>query len=97
MAQLILTEEEKAAASWLDCSDESVGVATKYMMTCLKNAAGKLQEDQGKIEFASITQILIGLCDSSNAETTTVEVNGYTYKGEERGDWKITVERTRKP
>ena len=97
MAQLILTDEEKATAAWLDCSDESVGVVTKYMMTCLNNAAGRLKEERGKIEFASITQLLIGLCASSNAETTTVAVNGYTYKGEELGDWKITIERTRKP
>lgn len=89
MSQLILTEAEKAAATFLELSDETVGQLTKH--TALKF----LEADQEKehIGIMSACLIITGFLGDANAETTTIELNGTTAHGMPTGDWKITVER----
>lgn len=93
MAQLILTDEEKAAATWLELPDETVGKV-------VKNTALKFLEADKEMErmgCMSACLILTGMMHDANAETTTIELKGTSTSAHPTGDWKITIERTAPP
>jgi len=88
MAELVLTEQEKKDASYLNWSDESLGKLVKMI-------GALINDDYGK-ESAWITMaahLLIDFSKKTNSTDTTVTVNGCTNDGEEIGDWKINIKR----
>lgn len=93
MAQLILTDEEKAAHSWLHLDDESLGRLVKYSALAI---AGHDVTDGGKVRGMTNAIMLATMAHEANAETTTVELKGVTQDGVGIGDWRITIERTAK-
>jgi len=92
MSQLIFTEEEKAAATFLELSDETVGQLVKH--TALKFL--EADKEKERLGIMSACLIITGFVGDANAETTTIDLNGTTAHGRNAGDWKITVERVHK-
>ena len=92
MAELILTEEEKAAPSYLDWSDESLGRAVKQLAT-------KFNDEYGKDDMYGTMAgfVLITVAKKTNATTLTLTLEGLTSHEVPDGDWKITVKQTKPP
>lgn len=89
MAELILTEAEKTAATWFELDDATLGKVVK------RTAAGLLthSEEMGRIWWFAAALLLCGQAKDANAETLTVNVDGFTDAGQELGDWEVTVRR----
>jgi hypothetical protein len=89
MAELILTEEEKASATWLELSDEAVGRLTKKVALDIV----EIGNEQGRVWTMSAALILIGLAADKNATASTTRINGFTHGAEKLGDWEVTIKR----
>lgn len=89
MAELILTEKEKADASYLDWDDDALGKLTRKLSARMHDKYGR----DG--QFAAMAaHLLIDLARRVNATTSTINLKGATVAGEAIGDWKITIKRT---
>lgn len=98
MAKIILTEEEKAAHSWLDLDDASLGRCVKQNMLILCN--GKKDEDNASLDSeegrilastSAVTMLAI-IAHKSNADHAKFTCNGVSYKDESIGNWSVTLE-----
>lgn len=89
MAELILTDEEQAAATWFELDDATVGKIVK------KTALGLLDHsnEQGRVWWFAAALLLCGMADDANADTFSQEVNNFTNGDDDRGNWRVTVER----
>lgn len=89
MAELILTDEEKAAATWMELDDATIGKLVK------KTALGlhSLNAEQAHVWWWSAALLLCGMASDANADKFEQEITGFTESGEDRGNWRITVER----
>ena len=97
MAKLELTEQEKAAISWLDMDDDALGKLVRK--TCLKlpELMAKDETDMGKIWVTSCGMLMCNMAADANSTKTTFEFNGLSLAGKERGDWQITIKRIKAP
>lgn len=89
MAELILTEEERAAALWSDLDDASLGRLLKKHISSFSNAAEQL-------ERTTILAAALMLCCETAAQgsdTAVLDLDGVTDADREFGDWRITVAR----
>lgn len=93
MAELILTNEEKAAATWFELDDATVGKIVKT------TALGLLEHtnEQGRVWWFAAALLLCGMTDDANADTFSQEVNNFTHGSDDRGNWRVTVERIKSP
>ena len=87
--ELILTEAEKKANTWLELDDESVGKVVKSV--ALKLA--QYSEETAKIALFSAAILIIGKVNDTNAETFTQTIEGLTAKGQSIGNWNLTVKK----
>jgi hypothetical protein len=92
MAELILTEEEKAAPSYLDWDDAALGKAVKALAIKLHDSEGK-ESMYGQVAAF----MLIGAAHRINADTTTIDLENVTVSDEGIGDWRVEVRRTKAP
>lgn len=90
MAKLILTDEEKKSASFLDWDDDALGKA-------VKNIALIFNDDRGEdtLKHLGAVSFMIARCIDLNAEQGKVKVEGLTQDGEPLGDWEIEVRKCR--
>lgn len=89
MAELILTDEEREANSWLDLDDASLG-------RVVKQSALVLAEGQTRAERVMAITCAMMLCiqvAETNADTATIELAGLTRVGVPIGDWTVRLER----
>ena len=93
MSELILTEAEKVAGTWMELPDETVGQLTKH--TALKFL--EADDEMGRVGCMSAALILTGMAHTANSETTTITLENTTTSTEPTGDWEITVRRIKKP
>lgn len=93
MAQLILTDEEKAAATWMELDDATVGKVVK------KTALGLMakSDEQGRVWWFSAAMLLCGMANDANADKFSQELLGFTEGDTDCGDWLVTVQRIRGP
>ena len=87
MAELILTKEEKKAATWVELDDESLGKVVKAMMTTIK----QVSDEQGKLVLLAAAMILCSATAKSNADTASFTVEGLINKTNDFGNWKVTI------
>lgn len=89
MAELILTDEEKAAATWFELNDAAIGKIVK------KTAIGLLDmaDEQGRVWWFAAALLLVGKAADANAENMKVNVEGFSEAGIEMGDWQVSVTR----
>jgi hypothetical protein len=91
VSELILTDEEKASATFLEWDDASIGRAVKKFALTIKDAKGG---DSIKSTAGALT--LVTLASDAGAETTTIKLEGVTDGENPIGDWLITVKRIEK-
>jgi hypothetical protein len=89
MAELILTDEEKAAVSWLEWDDASLGKLIKYLSVHM----GSDEQRKQLLYSQSAALHLIADAVKFGAETMRVEQKGVTKRGEPLGDWEVIVRR----
>jgi hypothetical protein len=92
MSQLILTEKEKAAATWLELPDATVGQLVKHTAIKILEA----DDEMGRVGYMSAALILTGMAGKANSATTTFTLKGTTFQDEPTGDWQITIKRLKK-
>jgi hypothetical protein len=95
MAELILTEEEKALSFWEDLDDEALGKAVKYFAIKFSK---KPMNDIDAVDNILTKAATIGMaCRAYDMHAGKWEIllQDITRKGEPIGDWKITYERVK--
>lgn len=86
MAELILTESEKKAASYLDWPDADLG-------KLVRSIAINLKSEQESIQAASLALLLAGFVSESGAAKGVFNLTEITHKEKALGSWTITVEK----
>jgi hypothetical protein len=89
MAKLILTEAEKSALTWMELDDATLGKVVKKTALSLKEHS----DEQQKIWWFAAAMLLCGMAEDAKAAQLTHTIEGFSEKGVDRGDWRITVER----
>lgn len=97
MAELKLTEEENAAISWLDMSDDALGKLVRKTCVQLPDLMKKNETEMGKIWVTTCGMLLCNMAAEANSATTTFTYNGLTLKDKNQGDWKVTIKRVKAP
>lgn len=88
MAELITTQAEKAAASYLDWDDAALGRFVKYAMLAFKKSASEID----RVLTASAALHLVHSCVDIKAAEFEGKLEGVTINnGTEVGDWEIKV------
>lgn len=89
MAQLILTDEEKAALTWFELDDATIGKIVK------KTALGLIDhsKEMERVWWFSAALLLCGQAVDHNANSMTVDIEGFEHQGGNFGDWRVRVER----
>lgn len=89
MAELILTEAEKEAATWLELDDATLGKLVKKQALAITAKS----DDMERVTTLSAAMLLCGYAVEASAETATHNLRGFTKAGAEFGDWQVTVEK----
>lgn len=87
MAQLILTEQEKAAALWSDLDDATLGKLVKKKMALITTSAEQL-------DLATTFSAAFLLCcaaSENNANELTFDIEGVTQEDRDFGDWRVVA------
>ncbi len=89
MAELILTEEEKRSATFLEWDDVSLGRAVKAV-------AEICNDDHGKhaLKATGAAVFLVSEAVRSGATELIVNLEGATDGSCDLGNWKITIQST---
>lgn len=90
MAELILTNEEKAAGLWSDLDDAALGKLLRKKICLLADAAAQLNETT---TFAA-AMLLCCAAAERNAGEIAFEIEGLTQAGRDFGDWKVVAVKT---
>lgn len=89
MSKLVLTEEERKSATFLEWDDEALGKAVKAIALICNDDYGK---DALKVTGAAV--FLVAEAVRNKANLMTLDVKGASEGEQQFGDWKIVVERT---
>ncbi len=87
--ELILTEAEKKAATWLELDDESVGKLVKSTQVKLRG----YDIEHKRIYFWSAVLMLCCMAAETNADKYTTTMEGVTVKGKDFGTWEICIKK----
>jgi hypothetical protein len=91
MAELILTDEEKAAELWSDLDDAALGKLVKKQIAMITKAAEQM--DRATL-FSAALLICCGAAEV-NAKKAEFDIDGVSHGERDFGDW--TVVATKKP
>lgn len=91
MAELILTDEEKAAALWSDLDDAALGKLVKKKIALLTDASEQLDR------VTTFAAAMLLCCEAAklNAHEVALEIEGLAEAGQEFGDWKVVAMKVR--
>lgn len=90
MAELILTDEEKAAALWSDLDDAQLGKLVKKKIAFLTDAAAQLD----RVTTFAAAMLLCCAASEQSASEIALEIDGLTQEGRYFGDWKVVTMKT---
>jgi hypothetical protein len=90
VAELILTDEEKAAALWSDLDDAALGKLVKRKISLITGAAAQLDQ---ATTFAAALMLCLDAAHA-NATETVFEIDGLTRGDIEIGDWRVVTTKT---
>lgn len=93
MAELVITDEERATHTYLEWDDAAIGRGVKKLAMTVQDPKG-----DKAIEWYAATLCLIAMAHDSNAETAEYTLDGVTVENGAKpiGDWKVTIQRTDK-
>lgn len=89
MAELILTDAERAAALWTDLDDAALGALLRKKLILLKTAA----EQMDRTITTAAGLLLCCAAAEVGASELTVSLDGVTQDGRDFGDWRIVAAR----
>lgn len=91
MAELILTDEERAAERWSDLDDAALGALLRKKMLVLESAAAQMDRT-----VATAAALLL-CCHAAENDSVQMrqELTGVTQSGRDFGDWEVVVRRMR--
>lgn len=87
MAELILTDEEKAAALWSDLDDESIGKLVRKKIAFLQSAANQMD----RVITHAAAMLLCSAAAECGAAEMKLDLGGLTQDGQQFGDWTVLV------
>jgi hypothetical protein len=90
MAELITTDEEKAAVSFLDWDDAALGKAAKKLALTIVRCSKKSDGFDKVLPF-SAGMLLIGGVVENNASEMRLDFGEFSHKDQACGDWEIIV------
>lgn len=90
MSELILTDEEKAAALWSDLDDAALGKLVKKKIAFITDSAAQLD----RVTTFAAAMLLCCAAAEQNARELALEIDGLTQEGREFGDWKVVAMKT---
>jgi hypothetical protein len=85
--QLIVTEEERNSASYLDWSDEALGRAVRACAFVLADKQG-----QNAINATTCGCLLVKMCVDAGSDDSTIRLENVTIP-QEVGNWIITIKK----
>lgn len=88
MAELILTDEEKAAALWSDLGDAALGKLIKRKIALITECSDQLD----RITTVAAAMMLCLEARRSGANKAVFDIDGLTDGCVPVGNWRITVE-----
>lgn len=89
--ELILTEAEKKANTWLELDDDSVGKLVKATALNMKS----VDTEWKRVGYWSAALMLCSLAAEANADTFSQELDNLTIKDKSFGKWKVTIQRVK--
>lgn len=89
MAELLLTDEEKEAATWFELDDAVLGKVVK------RTAAGLIghSRELDRVWWFAAAMLLCGMAHDQNAQKVVQSIEGFEEEGVPLGDWEVIVQR----
>jgi hypothetical protein len=87
VAELILTDKEKAAALWSDLDDAALGKLVKKKIAFLTSAAEQLD----RVTMWAAAMLICCNAAEMNAGTAEFDMEGLTQGGRDFGDWRVVA------
>lgn len=91
LAELILTEDEKEAATYLEWDDASLGKAVKKLAKGIGDHKGS--DSMAQTACATFLACLVSKRDAIGAE---IDLDGVTDDGKDMGDWQVIIKRKKR-
>lgn len=91
MAELILTDSEKAAMNWFALDDAAVGKIVKKTILAML----KLSTEQDRVWWFSAALMMCTMAAERDCHLASFELNNVSLDERRFGDWKVTVERVK--
>lgn len=91
MAELIMTDEERAAALWSELDDAALGKLVRKQIALITKAS----EQMDRVTLFSAALLICCGAAEMNAGMAQYDIEGVTQDGRDFGDW--TVVATKKP
>ncbi len=85
MAELILTDAEKAAALWSDLDDAALGKLVRKKICFLTSAA----EQMDRVVHLSAAMLICGVAVEQHASQASIQIEGFTVDGVDCGEWNV--------
>lgn len=97
MAELILTEEEKEALSWLDLDDENLGKYVRYNVANIRKEYD-IASEENALRAAILTVMLMEFPLKLKSTKFTMKSEGCYSKNQDGtftqlGDWQLTLKK----
>lgn len=92
MAELVLTDEEKETASYLEWDDEALGRFTKYMALMWAQMPRDAKAFN-RVLGASCAIAIMDVCAACNATDFEARIEGLMHGDKPLGDWVLTLRR----
>ncbi len=89
MAELVLTEAEKAAELWTDLDDAGLGALLRKKLVLLRTAAEQMDR---AITMAAALLLCCSAAESGAGEMA-IELSGVTQGGRDFGSWRVVAVR----
>lgn len=92
-----MTSSEIDAETYLELDDDCLAGLVRGVAADYSEALDSVEDEWRSIAFASGVIHLLALAERVNADKVVKELGGVTRDGEDVGDWRVVVERTRVP
>ncbi len=89
MAQLILTDQEKAAALWSDLDDAALGKLVKRRISFIQSAA----EQMDRVTSFAAGMLICCAAAEAGSKEMRIDIQGLTQASREFGDWTVLATR----
>jgi len=95
MSELILTEEERAANTWLELSDKTIADTTRHVGLIFKNASinTHIKDVDRPLVISAAMHICLEFASSKNLDKYSFTFEDLQFNDEILGSYKLTIEK----